>query len=113
MLKKNMNASSQEIPNSAPPFLWKLTSPPSSVRIPPSTIITTGKAPRPRLAFGGFAGLSVSGFILFQRRLLFRRQIIGRTEPAQLQGAEIRDGRPAVGSRHQRRARAHQHFAVR
>src|SRR6185312_859574 len=45
--------------------------------------------------------------------LLSRRQFIGGPKLAQLQGAQIRDNRPAVFGLNQRAVSAHQIFAVR
>src|SRR5208283_2503441 len=107
IVRKNMKDNSQAKPNSGGLF-----NAPMSDSTAPKTIRTAGSFRQPDKSSGGGKSCFVCGVMSFQGGLLCGRQIIRRTEPAQLQRTQISDGSPAVLCRHQRAICGHRAFPV-
>src|SRR5665213_1073893 len=109
-----MNASSHERPKLAPPssLPLKLTSAPITDSNPPITIKTTGSPRQADKSIGGGRCVVSWRLMSFQIGGLRGRQIVRRSQPAQLQRAQICNDSPAIFCRDQRAGRAHQTFAV-
>src|SRR5690242_1609838 len=103
-----MKASSQEQPNSAGLMMRPMTD-----KIPPTTISTAGSLRQPdKSSGGGKFVLSDDELMSFQFGPFRGRQIVGGSEPAQLQCPQIGHNGPAVFGGDQRAVSAHQAFAV-